>query len=76
MSGGWGAPSWMGGDPEEGETYVAGKDQQTARDLLAAAAELDLGAHVVRTVNGGFIVPDAVWDLTHQNRQAANGLDV
>lgn len=49
-------------DPEVGETMVMGKDKATARALLAAARDLGLGTHVVRTVNLGFIVPDAVWD--------------
>ena len=55
-------PSWMGGDPDLGETFVQGKDQQTARALLDAARALDLDPVVVRTVAHGFIVPNAVYD--------------
>lgn len=62
MSGGWGTPSWMGGDVELGETFVQGKDQQTARGLLAAAADLGLDPIVVRTVAHGFIIPNEVYD--------------
>lgn len=75
MSSGWGTPSWMGGDPVVGETFVQGKDQQTARDLLAAARLLELDPIVVRTVNGGFIVPNEVWDTAQEQRQANTGLD-
>lgn len=75
MSGDVGAPPWMGGDPDVGETYVQGKDQQTARDLLNAAKTLELDSIVVRAVNGGFIVPNAVWDTVQQQRQANTGLD-
>lgn len=45
------------------ETYVHGRDPATARALLAAAASLGLSKHVVLTTDGGFIVPDKVWDV-------------
>lgn len=73
-TGGWGDPSWMGGDPRPGETFVAGKNPETARALLAAAETTGHDPMVVRTVTGGFIVPDAVWDaasarLTHPDAE-------
>lgn len=55
-------PSWMGGDPELGETFVQGKDQLTAQSLLAAADDLGLDPVVVRAVDHGFIVPNTVYD--------------
>lgn len=73
MTGGWGTPSWMGGDPDLGETFIQGKDSQTARALLSAAADLGHESHVVRTVTGGFIVPNDVYDKAQE--QAAPGLD-
>lgn len=39
------------------EAYVAGLTQENARKLLDRAAELGLPASVVKTVDGGFIVP-------------------
>jgi hypothetical protein len=62
MTGGWGTPSWMGGEPVQGETYVPGKDRETARALLAACDERGVDQSVVRTVTGGFIVPNEVYD--------------
>ena len=74
MSGGWGTPSWMGGEPSVGETFVQGKDPETARKLLAAAAALELEPLVVRTVTGGFVVPNEVWDhVEQQHQQTAAG---
>lgn len=71
MAGGWGR---AGGDvPEEGETFVWGKTQAMARELLAAAADLGLESLVVRTSTQGFIVPDAVWDAVEEKRSAAGG---
>lgn len=72
MGGGWGTPSWMGGEPSGGETFVSetfvnGKDRETARRLLAAAESLGLDSIVVRTARGGFIVPDEVWDAAQQH---------
>lgn len=55
-------PSWMGGEPHLGETFVQGKDSDTARALLDAAAALELDPIVVRTVAHGFIVPSPVYD--------------
>lgn len=56
---------------DPGETYVNGKDAQTARDLLAAADRLGLDRGVVRTVQGGFVVPDPVWDDVASARQTS-----
>lgn len=62
MSGGWGTPSWMGGEPDIGETFVQGKDTPTARALLAAAEALGIDPIAIRTVARGFVVPNEVWD--------------
>ena len=62
MSGGWGTPSFMGGEPGRGEIYVPGKTPEIARALLAACDHLEVNRQVVRTVNGGFIVPSNVYD--------------
>lgn len=62
MSGGLEVPSWMGGAPELGETFVQGKDRETARALLDAAEALQLDPSVVRTATNGFIVPNPVYD--------------
>lgn len=48
--------------PEVGEVFVQGHEQQTARDLLAAAVEAGYDETIVRTTVHGFIVPEAVWD--------------
>lgn len=74
MSGGWGTPSWMGGEPVIGETFVQGKDSATARALLGAAADLGIDPLSIRTVSRGFVVPNEVWDhaqdvLRDQNDQ-------
>lgn len=75
MPGGWGTPSWMGGEPSPGETYVWGKTPETARALLAAAADLGLEPMVVRTVTGGFIVPDEVYDRVEQTTSGSTSPD-
>lgn len=75
MPGGWGTPH-SGTYPEVGEVFVQGKTQATARALLAAADQLELGHHVVRTVNQGFIVPAEVWDQAEETRLAAEGREV
>lgn len=62
MTGGWGTPSWMGGEPLPGETFVPDKSQETARALLAACDTLETNRQVVRTVTNGFIVPNEVYD--------------
>jgi hypothetical protein len=49
---------------DEGETYIHGKTPETARRLLAAAEALELDASVVRTTQGGFIVPTEVDEWT------------
>lgn len=41
-------------------TTIYQSDRATAEALLVAAEELGLEAHEVRTVTGGFLVPDAV----------------
>ena len=55
-------------DPEVGEVFIMGKDKPTAQALLAAARDLGMDTNVVRTVNLGFIVPDAVWDHAQATR--------
>lgn len=67
MSGGWGTPTWMQPGPDVGETLVQGKSADTARSLLAAARDLGMDTGVVRTVTGGFVVPNAVWDQAEQD---------
>lgn len=42
------------------EAYVAGLTKENARRLLDRARELHLPTSVVRTVDGGFIVPAVV----------------
>lgn len=72
-------PSILGGDPEIGETFVQGKDRDTARALLAAARDLDYDESVIRVVGHGFIVPNAVFDLmydaTATTTEGPSGLD-
>lgn len=68
MSGGWGTPSWMGGEPVIGEVFVSGKSPEAARALLAAADELGLEALVVRAVTNGFIVPEAVYETARESQ--------
>jgi hypothetical protein len=48
--------------PDLGETFVAGKDQATARALLAACDTLGVQRWSVRTGARGFVVPNAVYD--------------
>lgn len=62
-------------EPRIGETFVQGKDRETARALLDAADRLGVEHIEVKTVNRGFIVPNAVWDDVQQHRQAEQGLD-
>lgn len=73
MTGGWSTPSRD--RMEVGETFVQGKTQDNARDLLAAATDLGLSVQVVRTTNHGFIVPDEVWEHTVATRLADAGQD-
>lgn len=73
MTGGWSTPH--GERLELGETFVQGKDAETARILLEAAEALGLDALVVRTTNHGFKVPAAVWDRAQQDHQATPGQD-
>jgi hypothetical protein len=63
MTGGWGTPTSAAAERVElGETFVSGKDQPTAAALLQACRDLDYPTLVVRTVTGGFVVPDPVYD--------------
>lgn len=64
MPGGWGTPSWQGGDIAVGEVFVSEKTSQMARDLLAACDSLEVDRVEVRAVTNGFIVPEAVWEAT------------
>lgn len=73
MSGGWGTPTWMGGDVALGETFVADKSQAMARDLLAAAEALGLDPVEVRAVNNGFITTNEVVDLAMDSRAEREG---
>lgn len=75
MSGGWGTPTWQGGAMNVGDVFVPDKSTQMARDLLAAAKAEGLEALVVRTVNSGFIVPEAVWDTAQIARADREGRD-
>ncbi len=43
-----------------GETRFEGQDRATAKALLEAADEVGMDAHVVRLVDGGFVVPTEV----------------
>lgn len=74
MTGGWSTPHRD--QMVVGETFVQGKDQATARMLLAAADDLGLDRSTsVRTTNHGFIVPDAVWERAQENQRQADGQD-
>jgi hypothetical protein len=75
MPGGWGTPTWQGGDVAVGEVFVSEKTTEMAGALLAAAESLGLEALVVRTVRNGFIVPEAVWDAAQTARADREGWD-
>lgn len=62
-------------EPVLGETFVSGKTQQTARDLLQAAADLGYEPLVVRTVRHGFIVPNEVHEQARIIRAEREGAD-
>lgn len=47
---------------QEGEVFVQGKTSEKARELLAAAQEQGVDVALVRTANGGFIVPESLVD--------------
>lgn len=66
MTGGWGTPSYPSAEPVVGETYVMGKDRETARRLLDAADAAGVDQQEVRTVTGGFVVPNAVYDAMQE----------
>jgi len=42
------------------EVYVVGRSRENARRLLAIARDLDLETSVVRTTDGGYLVPEDV----------------
>lgn len=73
MSGGWGTPTWQGGAMNVGDVFVPDKSSEMARDLLAAVEDQGLDPLVVRTVNSGFIVPEAVWDAAQIARADREG---
>jgi hypothetical protein len=75
MPGGWGTPH-PGTYPEVGETYIDGKDPETARALLTAARDLGVDPQAIRTVNRGFIAPTEVWEHAEDTRLAAEGRQV
>lgn len=54
----------MGGEAviHDDEVYVHGKDQETARALLAGADLAGVDQHSIRATDEGFICPEAVWD--------------
>lgn len=54
----------------QGETYVHGRDPETARTLLVTCKRLGIPQHVVRTTETGFLVPDEVWDAAEQSLSA------
>lgn len=63
MSGGFGTPTSERADtPDMGETFVAGKTQDTARALLAACDAEGMQRWNVRTGARGFVVPNQVYD--------------
>lgn len=63
--------TWQGDEPVIGESYVMGKDRETCRGLLAAARDLGVDEINVRTVDGGLLVPNEVWDRFQENNAAA-----
>lgn len=69
-------PTVQGGDLILGETFVQGKDRDTARRLLAACDTLGIDQQHVRTVTQGFVVPNEVWDTAEATRRADAGLDL
>lgn len=73
MAGGWGTPTWQGGEVLVGDVFVSEKTQDMARALLAACDDLGVDRIAVRTVTNGFIVPEAVWDHAQESRLAAEG---
>lgn len=75
MTGGWGTPSWMGGEPGEGDVFVSEKTPEMARLLLQAADDLGEDRIAVRAVNQGFIVPDTVWEKARQIQAERDGAE-
>ena len=74
MTGGWGTPTWQGGDVLPGDVFCSDKSQEMARDLLDAAETLKLDPIVVRTTTAGFIVPQQVWDTAQDARRNREGM--
>lgn len=57
--------------PRIGQTFVSGKDRHVARALLESAERLEgYDAMDVRTVQNGFVVPDAVADDAREALEA------
>ena len=52
----------MAYEVQEGEAFVDGLTQENAQALLDAAEGLKVSVHEVRTVSGGFVVPQEVAD--------------
>lgn len=73
MTGGWGTPAWGTGALRPGVTFIAGKTQENARDLLEAARDLGVDPVELRAVVNGFIVPDEVWEQARSIRAAREG---
>jgi hypothetical protein len=44
------------------QTYVHGRDRETAQMIMAACRSAGVDRMVVRTTDSGFIVPNVVWD--------------
>lgn len=61
-------------DPSPGEVFVNGKTRELAQALLAAAREAGVSIQTVRAVNGGFIVPENVYDQYETDRGTDAGI--
>lgn len=61
-------------DPSPGEVFVNGKTRELAVSLLAAARTAGVSIQTVRTVNGGFIVPENVYDQYVTDRGTDAGI--
>jgi hypothetical protein len=74
VTGGWGTPSWQGGEVGPGDVFTSDKSPTMARELLQAVAELGLDPIVVRTTTAGFIVPTEVWEHAEDTRTEHAGI--